>query len=267
MILDKNITKKMLEEQINELSSLGFTAILGAEIEFYSTSILKNLQDDFKYLPCSIISESGKNQFEAVIHHSENIFSTIDILELIKDKLNLKANFTAKPFEKEPGNALHIHINLLDQYKSNLFSKNNSYESLELLHSISGICNSMEECTLLFAPYQAAYQRYKGESIQSPNKICWGYNNRSAALRIPNSLNESRRIEHRVACADSSSLEVICAIFYGIIKGLKEKKLPPDPIYGNAQLEQYDMALLPQSLDVAKEKFFNGSFYKMFLRT
>ena len=110
----------------------------------------------------------------------------------------------------------------------------------------------MQENMLAFAPYPQAYLRYNSLSLESPCKICWGGNNRSAAIRIPLDQKFNRRLEHRVACADACPFEVINAILLGILKGIKEKIAPPEKLYGNAFLEQYEFPLLPQSYDEAK---------------
>ena len=165
------------------------------------------------------------------------------------------ASFSAKPFVDQPGNALHVHLHLENSLGDNLYIKKDDQEAEILLHSIGGLCATMEQNMLIFAPYEEAYLRYRGDSIESPSKICWGGNNRSAAIRMPLDEKYNRRLEHRVACADSSSLEVINAILFGVLKGIKEKIIPSEKIYGNAFLEQYDYPLLPQNLAEAKEKW------------
>lgn len=263
MILQKETSARLLYSLLDQFRLLGFVPVIGVEIEFYLTSICDNLQDHFKDIDGEIIKEEGFNQFEIVINHSKNIFTVIEEIKQIKEILKYKANFSAKPFLNEPGSALHIHINLEDLQHNNVFIKREEQESDIFLYSIGGLCSTMEESTLLFAPYENAYLRYKALSYESPSKICWGYNNRSAALRIPVDSPQNRRIEHRVSCADSCPEEVICGIFFGILKGIKEKILPPEQVYGNAYLDQYDLPYIPQTLEEAKDKFFKGSIFKM----
>ncbi len=171
----------------------------------------------------------------------------------------MSANFSAKPILHHPGNALHIHLHIENAEGENLFIKKRDQEAELLLHSIGGLCASMQENMILFAPYENAYLRYKGDCLESPSKICWGGNNRSAAIRIPLDQKFNRRLEHRVACSDSCPFEVISAILFGILLGINEKISPPEKIYGNAFLEQYDFPPLLQNYEEAKVLFNNSA--------
>ena len=86
----------------------------------------------------------------------------------------------------------------------------------------------------------------------------WGGNNRSAAIRIPLSAKENHRLEHRVACADSCPIEVIAAILYGVLRGIEYQVTPPEKVYGNAFLEQYEFPKLLQNLAIARETFYKS---------
>ncbi len=66
-----------------------------------------------------------------------------------------------------------------------------------------------------------------------------------------------------MAAADSSPREVIAAILHGVLKGIGEEITPPEKIYGNAFLDQYDFPQLTQSYSEAKEKFERGELYKL----
>jgi glutamine synthetase len=263
MILSTANKNKLLKSLLDRLSRLDLFPVIGVEIEFYLTSILDNPQDYFKNLGLDIECEKGKNQFEIKINYTKDIFACITKIERIKQLLSPKVTFKAKPFIGEPGSAFHVHLHLENKRGENLFIKNGEEESSLLLHSIGGLCAAMDETMLLFAPYEEAYLRYKGDSIEEPCKICWGGNNRSAAIRLPLAEKDSRRLEHRVACADSCPIEVIAAILYGVLKGIEEEINPPEKIFGNAFLEQYAFPLLPDNLEVAKELFYAGKLMKL----
>lgn len=258
MIISKDDSTKLLSKLLKQFKQLDMVPVIGAEIEFY----LSPPNIDKLDLAIPIEKEKGDNQFEVKTDYSSNIFAQIQqILDLRYQitnkalKLGMEVDFSAKPFLDQPGNALHIHLHLENSRGDNLFVKKSDKETKLMLHSIAGLCASMEEHMLIFAPYEQAYLRYKGDSVESPSKICWGGNNRSAAIRIPLSDNNNRRIEHRVACGDASPKEVICAIFNGVLKGIREKLIPSEKLHGNAFLEQYDYPALPQNFDIAK-KFF-----------
>lgn len=255
MILSIENKNKLLNSLLGKINRLNLFPVIGVEIEFYLTSVLDNPQDYFKSLGLYIEQEKGDNQFEIKIDYTKDIYACIAEIERIKSLIFSKVTLKAKPFLDQPGSAFHVHLHLENEKGDNLFMKEDQDESLLLLHSIGGLCSVMEKTMLLFAPYEDAYLRYRGDSLEAPSKICWGGNNRSAAIRIPISEKNNRRIEHRVPCADSCAIEVISAILYGILTGIEKKINPPEKIYGNAFLEQYEFPQLPQNLVAAKKSF------------
>lgn len=253
-------SKASLENLLAEYSKLSLYPVIGAEIEFYLLE--ENGQIDALDLDIPIEREKGKNQFEVKTGFSREVAAKIHEINDLKKKIekqalkqNMKTSFRAKPFLDQPGSALHIHLHLENELGENLYIKEKDKERDILLYSIGGLCATMEENMLLFAPYEEAYLRYQQNTLESPRKICWGGNNRSAAIRIPIDQKYNRRLEHRVSCADAEAVEVVIAILYGVLKGIKEKISPPEKIYGNAFLEQYNYPFLPQTIEEARSKY------------
>ncbi len=76
----------------------------------------------------------------------------------------------------------------------------------------------------------------------------WGYDNRTAGLRVPVSDPEGRRVENRVGGADANPYLAIAASLACGYLGMVENLQPSDPIAGSA----HDMPFaLPRSLDAA----------------
>jgi glutamine synthetase len=86
----------------------------------------------------------------------------------------------------------------------------------------------------------------------APVNRSWGFNNRSAGMRIPAGPDESRRIEHRVAGADANPYLALAAVLAGAHHGLLKKLDPGAPAKGNVSREP-DPAL-PFSIDDALAK-------------
>src|SRR5260370_7472779 len=89
--------------------------------------------------------------------------------------------------------------------------------------------------------------RYRRISRYSaaPINVHWGYDNRTAGLRVPMSGPEARRVENRVGGADANPYLAIAASlacgYLGMVEGLR----PSEPIAGSA----YDLAIaLPRTL-------------------
>jgi len=78
--------------------------------------------------------------------------------------------------------------------------------------------------------------------------VQWGYDNRTAGLRVPASDATARRVENRLAGADANPYIAIATSlacgYLGMVEGLQ----PSEPISGSAHLLPFS---LPRSLDDA----------------
>ncbi len=272
MFFSKNSFIKLIESLISEFNSLNIYPVLGAELEFFLTPLdnkaNSNLWQAQKLnIDLNIDHEKGQNQFEVRTLPTRDVFKLIDEITQLKiqiktqaQKQGMEAVFLAKPFDNEPGSALHVHIHLENMNQDNLFCHENK-ESTLFFYAIGGLCKFMPQSMIFFAPYEQAYLRYKTKSLESPSKICWGKNNRSAAIRVPRHEKFNLRIEHRVSCADSNPEQVLASILFAIMSGIRHQTLPLDPVYGNAFLEQYDYPLLP-TYEEAIQSFQDGELKK-----
>jgi glutamine synthetase len=242
-----------LNELLVQFKNMNLIPVIGAELEFYlfplnEAEYNESWQAEELKLDIYIEQEKGRNQFEVKTGFSKDIYKQIDEINSLRGQIakqslkqKMHSSFKARPLADQPGSALHIHLHLEDLAGNNLYMKKNANDESDItLYSLGGLCSTMLEDLHVFAPYEEAYLRYKGDSIESPCKVCWGGNNRSAAIRLPLAEKENRRLEHRVPCADSDPLEVIIAILSGVLLGIKNKILPPEKLYGNAFLEQYE---------------------------
>lgn len=125
-----------------------------------------------------------------------------------------------------------------------------------LLNAVAGLLATMQENTLTFAPHENSYRRLL-PGAHAPTSVAWGYENRTAAIRIPGGSPKARRIEHRVAGADANPYLVLSSILGGALIGIKGKMEPAAPISGDA----YSMKLdhLPLDWATAIEAFRRGT--------
>jgi glutamine synthetase len=205
------------------------------------------------------ISESGLGQFEINLMHTDDALRAADDAWLFKMLLKglarrhgFAASFMAKPYPDYSGNGLHTHFSVIDRNGSNIFD-NGGPEGTELLrHAVAGCLNAMHDCTLIFAPHANSYERLIPEA-HAPNQICWGYENRTTAVRIPSGNPVARRIEHRVAGGDVNPYLMLAAILGAGLAGIEGKMAPPAPITGNAYA--LDLPLLPDTWAEAIDQF------------
>src|SRR3981189_453567 len=162
------------------------------------------------------------------------------------------ATFMAKPMAKEPGSAMHLHQSILDtKTRKNIFSNADGSPSGLFFGHIAGLQKYLPGAMSLFAPNVNSYRRISRHS-SAPINVHWGYDNRTAGLRVPMSDPEARRVENRVGGADANPYIAIAASlacgYLGMIEGLQ----PTDPITGSA----HDLPFgLPRTLDEALREF------------
>lgn len=188
-------------------------------------------------------SESGVAQFEMTLTHQDALRAADDtwlFKALIRGTARthgMAATFMAKPFDDDAGNGMHVHFSVLDQSGQNVFD-NGGPEGTEILRAaIAGCLDALVPSTLIFAPHANSYDRMVPDA-HAPTSVCWAYENRTAAIRVPGGAPSARRIEHRVAGGDTNPYLVFAAILGAAMTGIEGNLTPPAPMTGNA----YDQA-------------------------
>src|SRR3954452_19162803 len=158
------------------------------------------------------------------------------------------ATFMAKPHAKEPGSAMHIHQSVVDvKTRKNIFSNADGTPSQLFFSHIAGLQKSMPAAMGLFCANVNSYRRLT-RYLSAPINVHWGYDNRTAGLRVPMSSADARRVENRVGGADANPYIAIAASLACGYLGMVENLQPSDPITGSA----HDLPFgLPRSLDEA----------------
>ncbi|HEY3776640.1 MAG TPA: glutamine synthetase family protein [Rhizomicrobium sp.] len=191
-------------------------------------------------VPLSATSkEYATGQFEANLKHQTDVLGAADhalfLKQIVKEsarRSGFEATFMAKPYIDRVGSGLHIHVSVLDREGRNVFVGTGAQGSEMLRHAIGGLQALMPESMALFAPNQNSYRRFQPDMFAPVNRS-WGFNNRSAGMRIPAGPGESRRIEHRASGADANPYLALAAVLAGVHHGLLRKLDPGAPAEGN----------------------------------
>ena len=185
-------------------------------------------------------SETGLDQFEVNLMHCDDALRAADDAWLFKmlvkglaRRHGFAASFMAKPYPEYSGSGLHTHFSLIDEAGRNVFDSGGIKGTATLRSAVAGCLNAMHDSTLIFAPHQNSFERLV-PSKHAPTAICWGYENRTAAIRIPAGNPSARRIEHRVAGGDVNPYLMLAAILGAALDGITQAMEPPAPITGNA---------------------------------
>ena len=279
---------KVLEINTNDLEFK-----LGAELEFYikddkkltlESTKIKDITNQLmvyykkKLRVESFEEEDGFNQFEVqFIPTNDPCLLARNIIDFRRTMHDLcEVDFRAKPNLNDAGSSLHFHISIY--YKgNNLFSKenprdDNEYHYLPLYWSIAGMLKCMLQAMRVFAPTENCYERYlyprkHEKNIHYPTCVCWGFNNRTCAIRIPKKPTEDPyncRIEHRVCSSVSDPFLDLFCIFAGMNYGIANELECPEPTFGNAFDTFHDYLIpLPKSIEDANVLFQHGMFAKL----
>jgi len=188
----------------------------------------------------AISAEYAPGQYEINLEHRPDPLLAADHAVLFKRVVRgvarrngLQATFAAKPYPEETGNGLHLHLSVLDREGRNVFDGGEAIASQSLRHAIGGALQLMPDCMALFAPNPNSYRRYRANNFV-PVSRSWGYENRSAAIRVPTGPADARRIEHRVAGADANPYLALAALLASLHHGMTAKLDPGEPAQGNA---------------------------------
>jgi glutamine synthetase len=198
--------------------------------------------------------ESGPGQFEIQFKPYNDPTELVNkilefkyLAEKLKAKYPLQISFHPKPLAEHPGSALHIHLSseLFDPYgivaNGGFVHARRDGDNDYVLWAIGGLLAKMRDNLNIFLPNHESLQRIE-DYMNAPTKICWGRNNRSVAIRIPD--GKPKRLEHRVSGADANPEKVIAAIIEAATYGIQNKINPGEPIWGNAWDKIYDRELL-----------------------
>ena len=186
------------------------------------------------------VAEYAPGQFEINLKHRDDALLACDdaiylkrAIKAVAQQQGMQASFMAKPFVDQAGSGLHIHASVLDKDGNNIFASTPDAPADTLRHAIGGLQRSAKDCLLLFAPHANSYRRFVLNAFV-PLNDCWGYNNRTVAMRVPHSDTKNTRVEHRIAGADANVYLVTAAVLAGMLHGLENKHDPGPPIIGNA---------------------------------
>ncbi|MDC7682270.1 glutamine synthetase family protein [Asticcacaulis sp. BYS171W] len=201
----------------------------------------------------TLIHESGVAQMEINLRHgdplelADQVFMFKRTIKETALEHDIYATFMAKPMALEPGSAMHIHQSIVDMKTGqNLFSDPKTGEPTPLFFSfIAGHQVHLPAATSLLAPYVNSYRRLsKGSG--APVNTHWGFDNRTAGLRVPPSDADNRRLECRIPSSDANPYLAIAATLACGYLGMIKAMTPDAPV--DSDVSNDPSADLPYSL-------------------
>lgn len=275
----------LLERMMTTYAELGYTPVVGPELEFYIADRtedggykraleatgrvytsgatvdpkgtflhLLRMLDKMRIGVFAGNHEFSPSQYEINIWHGEALDACDRIFMLkagVKDviaRLGQAATFAGKPWSDEGGSGFHLHMSLVDRDGANLMHDGGELSALAK-HMIAGIVTHARALTAICNPTVNAYKRL-GPDTLAPYRGNWGYDNRSAMLRIPPERGQGTRLEMRLGDGAANAYLMTAALLAAGLDGIQRKLECPDPSVGYAY-EDARFEVLPMTLGEA----------------
>jgi len=200
----------------------------------------------------TLIHEAGPAQVEINLNHGDPLdladqaFLFKRTVREVAMRHRIYATFMAKPMARQPGSAMHVHQSVVDsETGTSLFSDAEGKDTPMFMSHIAGLQKYAPAAMSIFAPNVNSYRRITRFNA-APINVRWGYDNRTAGLRVPFSTPQARRIENRVAGADANPYLAIAATLACGYLGMVEELQPDEAMQGSAHELPYS---LPRSLE------------------
>jgi glutamine synthetase len=207
------------------------------------------------------LHEMGASQFEINLLHGEAL-ALADAVVLFKYALRevaarhgMVAVFMAKPVAGQPGSSMHLHQSIVDADGNNVFSNAEGGPSERFFSFIGGLQQHLSDFMPCFAPNINSWRRYVAGSL-APVTLDWAENNRTVALRVPQSAPAARRVENRLPGSDANPyLAMAASLACGLI-GMDDGLAARAPIENSGYDRERE---LPASFEQAIDRLKNSA--------
>mgnify|MGYP000683324838 CR=1 FL=1 len=196
----------------------------------------------------TLIHESGAAQMEINFLHgdalslADQVFTFKRTVRETAYRQGIYATFMAKPMEIEPGSAMHIHQSIIDKETGkNIFVNDKGEENDRFRHYIGGLQKFTPAAISFYAPNVNSYRRF-AKDMSAPVNLEWGYDNRTAGIRVPDSSAQAKRVENRFPGVDANPYLAFAATLGCGYLGMKHGIEPSTPNPGDAATGDIDIA-------------------------
>ncbi|MCY4459820.1 MAG: glutamine synthetase family protein [Albidovulum sp.] len=284
----------VLVAQVDRARRMGYEVRIGAELEFYlldpETCLPRDVGNQFYGLlraselepvlgpirrhlsAVGIPIEQSNPEYAAgqvevnmryceALQAADNVVAFRALVKEIAASHGYLATFMAKPFALESGSGFHTHHSLWKD-GANAFAGEGGLSELGRTY-LAGMQLRMPETALSASTTPNAYRRRRPYTF-CPTNNCWGYDNRTVALRVLEGSASSTRIEKRDGSADCNPYYLIACEIAAGLDGIEQRLAPDHFAEGNG----YDLEgaePLPVDLDDAISRARGSEFMKSLL--
>ncbi|MDO5671999.1 MAG: type I glutamate--ammonia ligase [Actinomycetaceae bacterium] len=261
--------RAVLERTLQRAEKAGFTVFVHPEIEFYLLKPIEDLteplvpQDFGGYFDNVVRGSDSSFRRRAILmleemgiaveysHHeggpgqneidlrsvdaltaADNLMTFRVVVEEAAIREGVMATFMPKPMIDAPGSGMHTHFALFEGDTNAFYDPGGLYQLSNVGRSFTaGLLAHAAEISAIVNQHVNSYKRLWGGG-EAPSYICWGHNNRSALVRVPNykpELRRSARIEYRALDPSCNPYLAFAVIIEAGLDGIEKKmELPPE---------------------------------------
>ena len=231
-------------------------------------------------MPEMVYHEGGPGQQEISIRHSPALRAADNQMKLRNAVRGVAlghgyhASFAPKPFPWTFGSGAHVHLSVWDSATNrNLMYDPHAEESFSQLGRffVGGILKHLPAMIALTCPSYNSYRRLQPRSW-STSAICWGYDNRQAAVRAASPFwgreAETSNIEIKAVDGSSNPYLALGAIIAAGLDGVEHQMDPGEPLpmdpsdLSDEERERRGIRNVPNSLRSAVGELACNPLYK-----
>ncbi len=191
----------------------------------------------------NVVCEGAYSQFELdfgygpVVQAADRFTFLRVLVKEIAKQHGLFATYMAKPTQGDWRNGAHINhsVQSVGRPGVNLFGGDDGGWGGPTYHALGGLIRHGEAITAIACPNVNSYKGLIGRSRDleggtvtwAPTHICYGHNNRSAMLRLPQT---RRAIENRACDIGVNAYLALAMTVAASVEGLSEALDPGDPV-------------------------------------
>lgn len=289
--------RNVLKRAMDKASALGFSYYIHPEIEFYlfKSATLKDgtpeptdsagyfdhvpggTAHDFRRAAVTMLEsmgisvefshhEGGPGQNEIDLRYADaltmadNVMTFRAVVKEVALQQGVHASFMPKPMFGQAGSGMHTHLSLFEGENNAFYESGSQYRlSKTAKQFIAGLLHHATEIAAVTNQHVNSYKRiWSGD--EAPSFVCWGHNNRSALIRVPqynSGKSSSARIEYRVVDSAANPYLAYAVILMAGLHGIEEDmELPPgadDDVWALSRAERRALGIepMPSSLEHA----------------
>ncbi|GAC1522701.1 MAG: glutamine synthetase family protein [Chloroflexota bacterium] len=298
----------LLRRMLERLDTLGYTVRSGFEYEVYladaesrrpvfdgiqifwtlrnnwDPGFMTDLLDHMTAAGIDVITanaEYGPGQLEINFAPADGVaaadqaFTFKNGLKELAQQYGYMASFMTKPYANASASGCHYHHSVWRKSDGgNAFQDPDTPDGLSSLarHWIAGQLLHANALTALVSPTINCAKRYKLFSF-APMNATWGYEDRTAAIRVKGGRGEGTHVENRTPGAASNPYLVAAGLLAAGIDGVQRGLEPPPPTEAIAYMDEaaprlpktLDEALGALESDTVLQDYLGAEFIQLFL--